>query len=254
LTWPEVRDAISRDAGIAIPIGATEQHGLHLPLGTDFIIAERLAEAVADPLDLLVTPPVAYGNRSRPLSGGGQGFPGTMSLSARTFMAVLEDVVAESLRPGFRRVVLLNWHFENVNLVYEAASLAYERSMNADARVVVFENPEGTPSDAVMEAMFPDGFPGWDVEHAAILETSLMLHLSPDLVLVERAVDDQAPRRVAYDVIPPPDDFISSSGTLWKATQATAESGRLFWDEMVNHIVTSVQAECPQRTTKGALP
>jgi creatinine amidohydrolase len=247
LTWPEVRDAIARDAGAVLPVGATEQHGPHLPICTDALLAADLAAAVAEPLDLLVAPTIAYGYRSRPLSGGGQGFPGTLSLSGRTFMAVLEDVLTELIRHGFRRLVLLNWHYENTNFVYEAAYLAHQRAAPSGAQILVHEDPGGQPSNRVMEELFHGDFPGWDAEHAAIVETSLMLHLHPDLVLFDRAVDDRSPRRPGYDVVPTPDDLVAPSGTLWKATQASAEKGKLVWDEAVAAVLDDVRTELPQR-------
>lgn len=245
LTWPEIGDAIARDAGIIIPIGATEQHGPHLPTCTDVVLPVALADAIAPPLGFLVAPPLVYGCRSRPLSGGGQSFPGTISLSARTFMSLLEDVTCELLRQGFRRIVLLNWHFENANFTYEAATLAVERSRVQDARVMVHDEPGGEPSAATMEALFHGDFPGWAAEHAAIYETSLMLHLRPDLVLMDRAVDDQAPTRPAYDLVPPPASLIAPSGTLWKATQGTAEKGRVIWDEMVRTVIDEIATGLP---------
>ncbi len=245
LTWTEVRDAIERDAGVIVPVGATEQHGYHLPIGTDVVLPVELARAVAAPLGFLIAPALVYGCRSRPLSGGGQSFPGTISLSARTFMSVLEDVLSELLRQGFRRIAVLNWHYENTNFTYEAAAIAIERARFDDARVMVHDDPGGAPSDSTMEALFHGDFPGWEAEHAAIFETSLMLYLRPELVLMDRAVDDQAPSRPAYDVLPPPQRFIASSGTLWKATQATAEKGRLVWEEMVGTVVGEVSAALP---------
>lgn len=245
LTWPEVRDAAARDAGVIVPVGATEQHGPHLPLSTDALLATELALAVAQPLDLYVAPPLAYGYRSRPLSGGGPSFPGTISLSARTLMALLEDVLTGLIASGFRRLAVLSWHFENANFVYEAAWLAHERAAAAGARIMVVEAPFAELSDGAMRALFGHEFPGWDVEHAAVLETSLMLHLRPDLVRFDRAVDDEAARHPFYDVIPTPDDFVPLSGALWKATRASAGKGRIAWTEIVENLTAAIREEMP---------
>src|SRR5437879_2326067 len=126
MTWPEVRAAIERNSGVILPVGATEQHGYHLPIATDTILPLELARAVGDRLDFLIAPPLSYGCRSRPLSGGGQSFPGTMSLNGATFMTVVEDVLGELIRHGFQQIVILNWHYENSNFVYDAAYRAYE--------------------------------------------------------------------------------------------------------------------------------
>jgi creatinine amidohydrolase len=246
MMWPEVEEAIGRGAGVLLPVGSTEQHGYHLPLATDAILATELALAVAEPLDFLVAPAVAYGYRSRPLSGGGQGFVGTTSLQARTLMALVEDILRELVRQGFERVVVLNWHMENQNFVYESAYLALEHHHDASARILVAELAFSDLSPGTMELLFPEGFPGWDVEHASILETSLMLHLRPELVLFDRAVDDEAKRHPWYDVLPVPEDFVPASGTLWKATQASADKGKTAWDEIVVQMHGAISQELAQ--------
>ncbi len=243
MTWPEVEEAIGRDAGVFIPIGATEQHGYHLPLATDTILATELSYAVADELDFLVAPPIEYGYRSRPLSGGGQGFVGTTSLNARTLMSLVEDVVGALVDQGFKRLALVNWHFENQNFIYEAAYLALERHPDSGARIVLAEHPFAELSQETLDVLFPSGFAGWDVEHAAGMETSLMLHLRPELVIFDRAVDDASERHPWYDVLPVPDDFVPESGTLWKATQASDRQGKVAWEEIVAQFRSAVATE-----------
>ncbi len=243
LTWPEIHEAADRGALIGIPIGATEQHGLHLPLSTDVIIPEAMAFEVAGQLDMLVAPPIVFGNRSRPLAGGGQGFPGTISVSAAAFMQHLEDVITAFAKSGFRKIVLMNWHYENSNFIYEAAFLARERCQMPDLRIMVCEATFAGISDAVVETLFGDEFPGWDVEHAAVLETSILLHLRPDLVLMDRAVDDEAARHPSYDVVPPPRDFVTASGALWKATRATTAKGEVVWMDIVSRIKEAIDFE-----------
>ncbi|HEY3947189.1 MAG TPA: creatininase family protein [Solirubrobacteraceae bacterium] len=94
-----------------------------------------------------------------------------------------------------------------------------------DARVIVHDDPGGAPSEATMGELFHGEFPGWDAGHTAILATSLILHLRPELVLMDRAVDDKSPSHPAYDIVPPPGSFIAPSGTLWKATAGDGEKG-----------------------------
>src|SRR3712207_253391 len=151
MTWPEVEAAIDRGAGVFLPVGSTEQHGYHLPLATDVILPTELALAAAEPLDFLVAPPVSYGYRSRPLSGGGQGFVGTTSLQAQTLMSLVEDVLDELIRQGFERIAVVNWHFENQNFVYEAAYLAHERHRASSARILVAEHPFAELSEETMQ-------------------------------------------------------------------------------------------------------
>lgn len=243
MTWPEVADAAARGAIVAVPTGATEQHGPHLPLATDHLIPDRMAQDMAGELDLVIAPAIVYGNRSRPLAGGGEGFPGTLSLRATSFMAHLEDVLVALARSGFRKIAILNWHFENANFVYEAAYVARERAGCPDLRIMVVEATFAGVSDHVVQALFGDEFPGWDVEHAAVLETSMMLHLFPHLVHMERAVDDEALRHPAYDVVPPPADFVPASGTLWKATRASEDKGRIVWGDIIPRLTAAISSE-----------
>jgi creatinine amidohydrolase len=210
---------------------------------TDALLATDLAYAVADATDMLVAPTLSYGYRSRPLSGGGQGFPGTTSLSATTLMAVLEDVLREYVRHGFERLVVLNWHYENRHFLYEAAYRALLPHETATARIMVLERSFEELSPTTMALLFPDGFPGWATEHAAIFETSLMQHLHPELVLEDRIVDDGAERSPWWDVVPTPEDFVPETGGLWKATQASPEKGAAAWQEIVAQTSSAIAQE-----------
>ncbi|HWF49052.1 MAG TPA: creatininase [Solirubrobacteraceae bacterium] len=243
LTWPEVAEAANAGTGVIVPVGAVEQHGLHLPLITDALLAADLAHAVAEATDMVVAPTLSYGYRSRPLSGGGQGFPGTTSLSATTLMAMLEDVLREYVRHGFERLVVLNWHFENRHFIYEAAYRALLPHETAAARIMVLERSFEELSPATLELLFPDGFPGWATEHAAIFETSLMQYLHPELVLEDRIVDDAAERSPWWDVVPTPEDFVPETGALWKASQATPEKGAAAWHEIVTQVTGAIAQE-----------
>ena len=93
MTWEEVRDAASEDLPVVLSIGSTEQHGPHLPLATDCIIPVGIALKAAAEVPLIVAPPVRYGAKSRALSGGGETFPGTLSLRGNTLVETLRDVL-----------------------------------------------------------------------------------------------------------------------------------------------------------------
>jgi creatinine amidohydrolase len=109
LSWPEVRDHM--EAGrrtIVVALGATEQHGPHLPLATDTLLGDELARRVADRLDALVAPTVAIG-----CSSHHSAFPGTLSVRDSTFAAVVADLVDSFATSGFERAVLLPSHGGN---------------------------------------------------------------------------------------------------------------------------------------------
>lgn len=246
MTWTAIAEAVSAGFGVILPTGTVEQHGPHLPVSTDYMIATRLAEAAAGELRMLVAPTLAYGYRSRPLSGGGDGFVGTTPVSGQTYIAVVADILESLIEQGFRSIALVNWHFENQNFLYEAVHLAMRRSLSRELKVLLFEHGLGnnlTPSTKQM--LFDGDFQGWALEHAAVYETSLMMHLCPELVDVSRVQDDSAPRRVWYDVFPTPDDTVPPSGVLWKATGSTSEKGELVWRELVAALVGAILTEIP---------
>ena len=145
MTWPEIAEAARTDIPVAIPIGSTEQHGHHLPVCTDWLIPEKLLEAASRRCDLVVGQFVPFGYRSRPGSGGGQHIPGTLSLRATTYIALLEDILGELKRAGFRNIVLYNWHYENSGFIYEPAFLISEKHPELKILVIEDANPDFTP-------------------------------------------------------------------------------------------------------------
>ena len=123
MTWPEIAEAGRAGAVALWSVGSTEQHGPHLPVSVDHLLPVELSLRIAERVHVVIPPPQPFGNRSHPLSGGGQGFPGTTSLRAPTLITVVRDVVGELART-FDRIAIVNWHAENANLLYEGVELA----------------------------------------------------------------------------------------------------------------------------------
>ena len=243
MTWEEVRDAAVAGLPIVLPVGSTEQHGPHLPLCTDWVVPTELVRQAAEVRPLVVGPTVTFGYRSRPGSGGGQQFPGTVSLRATTFMTVVEDVLSELIRSGFRKLVLFNWHFENVGFVYEAACLASER--HPEAKVVVVEDALPTLTTEETALLWPLGFPGLALEHAAVIETSLWLHLDPSAVRLDRLTADAPLRHPPYDVLPIDTTMSTASGSLSSPVGSDADKGALLAGRVIEHLVGILDQEFP---------
>jgi creatinine amidohydrolase len=163
-----------------LPLAATEQHGPHLPLGTDFMIAEGMLREVAArcpaSLDASVLPVLDIGKSNEHVN-----FPGTLSYSARTMLSMLDDIMASVARAGYRKLVLVNAHGGNSEVMGIAALEAREKHamLAVQCSWRRFGLPEGIFS--AREASF--GIHGGDYE------TSLMLHFQPDLVEMARARD-----------------------------------------------------------------
>lgn len=243
MTWPEIAAAAHADVPIVIPIGATEQHGHHLPVCTDWVLPQRILLEAARERRFVVGPFLPFGYRSRPGSGGGQHFPGTLSLRATTLIAVLEDVLSELARSGFRNIVLYNWHFENSGFIYEPAFLVSERRPELKIVVVEDVNPEYTKERR--DLLWPDNFPGLALEHAAVIETSLWLHHQPDLVYAGGIAQDAPERVVNHDILPIDRRLSTASGALSSPVPATAEKGRLLTEWFVERILQILGEEFP---------
>jgi len=245
MTWEEVRDAATAGLPAVLPIGSTEQHGPHLPLSTDAVIPTEIALAAAQITPMVVAPAIHYGAMSRPLIGGGERFPGTVSLRADTLIATIREALLGLAKSGFAKLCLFNWHYENAAYLWEAADLAV--AARGDIRVLVIEHPMPEFSPRELDELFPNGFTGWNFEHASHLETSIMFVLRPELVRRDRIADDQAARAPSWDVVPAPDDFVPRSGVLMKPTDATEEAGKRFLEASIGRLVEAVRTEFGER-------
>src|SRR5690625_3716223 len=107
LTWVEYGEKV-KDSVILLPVGSTEQHGYHLPLGVDYYQINELSKLVAKEIEGIVAPAIPYGYKSLPHSGGGQIFTGTTSLSAQTLIMLVKDILKELFRNRARIIVVID--------------------------------------------------------------------------------------------------------------------------------------------------
>lgn len=233
MTWPEYRDAVATGAVVIIPVGSIEQHGFHLPLDTDIAIATLLAERIAERSPAIVGAPIAFGYKSQAFSGGGQIFAGTTSLEGQTLTLLARDVARELLRHGARRIMFLSGHGENQFFLFEAADLAL--AGREDARIMVTGWWQHVPTP-LLDELFAGAFPGWDLEHAATVETALMLALAPASVRRDRIIDEPAPHVPGYSIFPQPRGIVPASGLLSRATPATEQMGARLVETIVESL------------------
>lgn len=239
LAWPEYdRQVRDGKATVLLPIGALEQHGHHMSMNPDVLLPTAMAERVAQKIGGLVAPAIAYGYKSQQKSGGGNHMPGTTSLDGHTLTCTIKDVLKELARHGVRKVAMINGHYENSMFIVEGVDLAI-RELGwegvKDFRVVVLSYWDFVMEDTIAR-IYPDGFPGWAVEHGGVLETSLMLHLHPHLVDVSKVVDHAPATFPPYDFFPIKPEWTPRSGCLSSAKNATAEKGKLLLDVCVDGI------------------
>jgi creatinine amidohydrolase len=234
MTWEEYRDEVSQRI-IILPVGAIEQHGPHLPLNVDVVISTNLAMMVSKELNAMVLPPIVYGYKAQ---GGGQLFSGTTSLDGITLINVTLDILRETYKHGGKRFLVLNGHYENVAFLTEAVQLFLR---DTDDPLVVLLSWWDQVSYKLIDELFAGvGFPGWEMEHAALTETSLMQYFAPELIREERIIDDQCERKPMYAIFPPPEDTFPKSGVFYKAKSASRDKG----EKLAKYLVETIANIC----------
>ncbi|WP_270933532.1 creatininase family protein [Falsiroseomonas oryzae] len=193
LNWPQVAEAIAARASVIVPLGATEQHGSHLPLGTDTYqgldVARRAVLKLRDHgIPLVLGPAVAFGPRQF-LSEAPRDFPGTIGLTHNTLKLLIEEICRELIRHGFRRVYLLMANAETDPVMQIAAK---EVTDTTEAEVITLNWLVGAAPEygAFKQSKLPQG-------HAGEGETARILAIAPHLVHMDKA-------RTYHPDVPPP--------------------------------------------------
>jgi creatinine amidohydrolase/Fe(II)-dependent formamide hydrolase-like protein len=237
MTWPEAEKRFQEVDVALLPVGAIEQHGLHLPLDTDAFdadhLARRVAEACTDPKPL-VLPLIPYG-----VSYHHDDFPGTINVGNEALSKMVYDVGMACARNGITKLVIVNGHGGNTPTLQFAAQL-----INRDAHIfTTVDTGETSDVDLAEICETPN-----DV-HAGEIETSTSLAVRPDLVQMDRAesfVPEFSSRYLDFSARRSVEWYartlkISPSGVLGDPTCASAEKGRRMWQIMVENLVELVE-------------
>jgi creatinine amidohydrolase len=210
-----------------LAVGSTESHGLHLPHGTDTLVATHIAETVAERVEgLLVLPGLPYG-----MSAHYSSFPVAVSLSTETLIHVLKDVLASLLKHGIRRLLIVNGHDGNISGI-EAATREF-RTEHPEMRIAVLEAWWVTAGELVPEGTFEV----WDgLGHGGEGETSMMLAVAPELVDMDRA-RGVVPELPAHVEVKWRFEELTPYAVTGDPTKATVEKGKLMRDALVDLLV-----------------
>lgn len=251
MPWPDFHARVKDgNTPILIPLGSMEQHGHHMPLHVDVLLPTEFARRVATQIGGLVAPSFVYGYKSQQKCGGGNHMPGTVSLEGQTLVHQLRDVIKEFARHGGRNFCIVNGHYENSWFINEAVDLALRElrwDQITNVKIVVLSYWDFVNEETIAK-IYPDGFPGWAVEHGGVLETSLMLALYPDHVHLDRAVDHPPATFPPYDVYPVKTEWTPASGTLSSPKHASREKGELMLSVCTNGIVKALNEEFSPKT------
>jgi creatinine amidohydrolase len=237
MRWEELRvpeiAALDRDRTVLLlPLGSVEQHGRHMPVGTDTMLAHSVAlsAALRLPGKVAVLPPPWYG-----FSAHHMRFPGTVTLKAATMMMLVEDIVASVLEHGFRRIALVNGHGGNGGVIDVLASTLGHRFYGR-ARIASLTYFQ-LARQAIAE-LRESGEGG--MGHACEFETAMLQHIRPDLVAIDAAAvtyPDPGSKYLTTDLLGGSavrtyHDFgdLSPTGTLGDPSLASPEKGARFHD------------------------
>jgi creatinine amidohydrolase len=182
-----IKEEIKKNGVVIVPIGATEQHGPHLPTGTDSYTGFAIAKKVAEELNALLLPNVPFG-----FSEDHCPKPGTVTLSMDTLKNIIRDVAKSLARDGAKHIIIFSGHGGQITQI---ADVCYELNVSGilgNAQVHNISPWNSTPVEALAEVLEEEVF-----LHAEEMETSLMLLLRPELVDMSKAVKeipDYAPR------------------------------------------------------------
>jgi creatinine amidohydrolase len=247
LTWKQV-EALPKDKTLLVlPTAAIEQHGHHLPLATDTLINNLLLGKALEKLQpdshVYALPAVCYGKSNEHL-----GFPGTLSVSASTFMAVVRDIGASVAASGFKKLVLYNTHGGNTSLVDVMA-----RDLRAEfgLRTFCLSGSAGAPFTGVEKQEKTYGF------HAGEIETALLLGAIPELVHTSEYTVNYIAHLDAPDLLLPENASatfswltrdIAPSGVMGDPRPATAENGALWIEEAATKVAAALEAMLQYRS------
>jgi len=242
LTWPEARQWFDKGAPVVVPIGAiSKEHGHHLPLKTDWLLARDLSRRVAEKLPVVLAPVVSFGYYPAFVR-----YPGSQHLSAETFGAILTEIFAKFVRDGVKRLAVINTGVSTEPVLRVVVRDFYEthgvRVHTADIRML------GRKTRALMQQKIGG--------HADEAEASMIMAIEPGSVKLDRAKTDYGhaldePATVFYtptvfDGDPKSGPDYSVAGARGDPTLATAEKGEAILSDMAGELVDGLTKVFPE--------
>ena len=240
LRHPQIKDAADAGAVVVLPLGQVEEHGPHLPIHTDLLIARRVSD---DAVKRLAGDPPAYVAEAIPYGYSQKvlkQWPGTFVLPQETVIDTLKHVMISLADMGFRKIVVLNAHGNHPGIVRVAVRALFDERGIGPAMFM----PHGACEDILDE--HGKAGPGGSC-HAGEFETSVMLHMAPELVDMSVATSEDKmtftrPETAGQAFISTWSLQQSKSGTYGDPTVATPELGKLLFDRMVETTADFIRA------------
>ena len=228
MSWTEAKEYLTKNNMAILPVGSNEQHGPQNPLGTDHLIAKAIAEETAKRTGILCLQVIPFG-----VSSHHKQFWGTIYITPRTFKNYVKDVCLALNYYGVRKIMIVNGHGGNLPTLVELARELRDKKV----LVSIFQWWEVTGK------LLPDLFKPEERRHAGAEETSVNLALHPNIVDMNKAVDEEPRKHYAQTEgvtfsLDTADK--TSSGVFGKSTTSSAEKGKEVFEAVVNELVKHV--------------
>jgi creatinine amidohydrolase len=223
MSWPEIESGLKETQTIILPVGATEEHGPHLPVFTDTIQAVEVAREAARRRDIFVAPPVHYG-----VCRSTRGFPGTITVSHDSLRSYVYDILLSFYDSGFRKVMVLTGHAggQHISALEEACQQAAEARDFLLSMVSLFDLIDSQAVEAK-----GDG-------HAGEIETSMMMQIRGDLV--KGKPDAYFPPRPRFLILKDV-RHLMDNGIMGDPSRASLQKGKLFFDMAVQGVLEALE-------------
>ncbi|HHW40057.1 MAG TPA: creatininase family protein [Syntrophomonadaceae bacterium] len=243
LCWTDVRDYLEKSDIIIIPVGSVEQHGNHLPLGTDAMVAITLAEDAAKKTGVLVAPPLWFGWSPHHMV-----LPGTITMRPEVLLEILYDIIDSLHKHGFNKFVVINGH-RIVNIPW--IQIASERAQRVLGVKIVLFDPAYMSKEILPKLEYGP------VGHSEEIETSHMMYKYPKLVHLEKAQDNPPKQHLLYFVDPAytgdtlcyipgtmrdmKESAQVAGGTTGTPSKSSREKGGLYHRHLVENLVKVIE-------------
>jgi creatinine amidohydrolase len=221
LTWKDVGAYLEERRDVILPLGAVEEHGYHLPISTDTDIAVAISRRLGDDLGIMVAPPVWYG-----VSSSTRGYPGTVMVGFDALRDYVEGIIRGFEESGFETVYMISGHLSSS----QKAAIKEGAKKVTGVISYLMDFADIDISDVVETRPL----------HACEAETSLTLHLCPEKVRMEEAVDEDPVFR-RYLVTGGLEK--TESGVFGHPTKATAEKGKQIFERIIKEFKAVIEED-----------
>ena len=222
MSWQQIEEGQKETRTVILPVGATEEHGPHLPTFTDTIEALETARAVAQRRGVFLAPPLHYG-----VCRSTRGFPGTITVSHDALRAYAKDLLISFADSGFERVLILTGHAgsQHISALKEACQMALQEREFQVSLVSLFDliDPKAVET-------LHDG-------HAGEIESSMMMAIRSDLVA--ELPEEHFPTRPQF-LIMKSVRHLMGNGVMGDPSRATARKGEIFIQMAVEGIIRAL--------------